>query len=151
MKRYYWIYAAWFIGASIGLPILLEVVRHFSGVDLYSSFVTIAPAMVAAMVAGMSFVKGRETAPTSSESWRFARGSLVIALVFSMLYAAAFFAIFPEVKESLHGLFEPTMLGVMAVILAVVFLIIFLTNRIFFAMGAKNGLKAALRNKAKAG
>ncbi|KEO53241.1 ABZJ_00895 family protein [Thioclava indica] len=151
MKRYYWIYTGWFVGLSIGLPIILGAVRYFSGVDLYTSFVSIAPAMFAALVAGMTFAKDRETMPETSESWQFARGSVVIAFVFSILFAVAAFAIFPEMKDELQSLFEPTILGVMAVVLAVLFVVIFLLNRFFFAMGAKNILKVEQRKKAKAG
>lgn len=151
MTRFYYVYAAWFVGCTIGIPILLEVIRSFTGIDLYSAFITVAPAMFAAMIAGSSFARRLEMLPTSSESWRFARGALLIVLGYTLVSGVLILALLPEIRARLSVLADPVYGITIGIVFLVFVLVIFVMNRIFFAMGAKNQLKADQRKQSKAG
>lgn len=151
MRAIYLIYLGWFIGLTIALPILLVAIEAATGFDLSSSAVSIIPAMTAANVAGMSFVKRFGRAPTKSETWRFSFVAFALLVVSTLALTVALVAAVPEERAVFTEMLESDVLVFLSGLLLLVLLASFFTNWFFFRLGSKSQIKADQRKQSKAG
>lgn len=149
MRAIYLTYLAWFIALTIGLPLVLMAVEAVTGFDISSSAVSIIPAMIAAHLSGISFVKRFERVPEKSESWRFTFVAFGLLVVATLVLTAGFLMVFPDLQSEVAGMMDPGVLAIFAAMMAVILLVLFVTTRIFFGLGARTQFKAFARQREK--
>ncbi|WP_157033246.1 ABZJ_00895 family protein [Loktanella sp. S4079] len=139
-------YTAIIIGVTIGLPILLGMLRQLTGLNLSTGFTAIAPALVAALVEGQQFAKTHNRVPTGSETKSFVGFATLISAGFLILFSAAIITNVPGFGELLE---TPPAAWLIFSVLGFVVAMIALCNFAFLRMGAKNQLKAIQAGRSK--
>ena len=102
-------FATFYLGLSIGLPVLIYLIRQYLGFDLSSGGISLIPIMLTTLNEGARFVRATGRRPDNREAWKMA------------------------------GLFA--LLGVIAVMVAVMAIVYVLVARVFFALGARSEVK----------
>ena len=134
------------IGLTIGLPLLLGLLRQLTGINLSTGFVAIAPALAGAMIEGQRFATQNDRMPTRAETKSF--------VFFGTLIAAGFLALFTAtVVTNLPGyerlLYNPPSMGLIIGIVVFLVAMIALCNFLFLRMGCKNQLKVIEARRSK--
>ncbi|KEO54165.1 ABZJ_00895 family protein [Thioclava pacifica] len=145
MRTIYLTYLAWFIGLTIGLPLVLMAIEAVTGFDIISSAVSIIPSMIAAHLSGSSFVKRFGRGPEKPESWRFTIIAFGLLVLTTLALTAGFLVVFPDLQSEMAGMMDPGVFAIFAAMMAVILLVLFFTTRIFFGLGARTQLKALAR------
>lgn len=141
-------FLSWFVGLTIGLPLLIAMIDYAVGVSLDSAAVSIIPMFMAAMQEGQTFAKREKRAPQSRESWHYAQRMTLMAVAASAVLAVPFLVFVPEILAELLSTGSQG-LALLATMLALFVLIGFLSARFFFAFAARNLLKAEAKRIAK--
>lgn len=136
-------FALWFTGLTIGIPVLLNLIRSYADLDLDSSAVSIIPMMIASMLEGTQFARAEQRHPEGKEAWAITLRLTGVALVISLAFGAVMIALMPAGLPQIG-------LAVWAALSVGAALLFWGLGRLFFGMGAKNELKAAKRAAQKA-
>lgn len=128
-------FALVFLGMTIGLPLLLVAIGMLTGIDLNNAGTSIIPIMIASLIEGQHFARADARRPTSAEAWKIALQLTGLAVILSVGLAILSFLIWPD----LMGLVPLSWFGIIALVVA---LVMFITSRVFFALGAKTQLRA---------
>ncbi|WP_106746044.1 ABZJ_00895 family protein [Yoonia maritima] len=134
------------IGLTMGLPILLGLLRHLTGINLSTGFVAIAPALAGAMIEGQKFAVQNDRTPTWAETKSFVIVGTLIAAGFLALFTATVVTNVPGYEILLTA---PPSIGLIIGMSVFMILIIALCNFLFLRMGAKNQLKAIEAGRSK--
>ncbi|MCR9126294.1 MAG: ABZJ_00895 family protein [Rhodobacteraceae bacterium] len=132
-----WRFCAWFIGLSIGLPLLFEALRSFAGLDLASSGASILPMMIASMQEGSAFARTERRRPGNAEAWRFAVSLTALGAGLTVVTATASVLLVPSAMALAAGM----SVGAVAMIAGVVIVLYLGLARIFFGLGARSRMK----------
>jgi hypothetical protein len=132
-------YAGIVIALTIGVPIVLGLLRLATGISLSSSATMIIPAICAAMIEGQKFAKQFLRLPTRGESGSFVVIATLIAVGFQALFMATIITNLPGYD---HLLQTPPSMGLVIGVLIFVIIVIAICNLVFLRMGSKNQLKA---------
>jgi hypothetical protein len=131
-------YIAVFLGLAIGLPILLDLIATFAGINLSSSATAIIPPMIAAMIEGQYFARRHQRTPDRSDKLAFTK----VALVFSLVCTAVLVALTYTLSADFRAYFDDPVFLRIAGIIVVAFVPIFaIVAYVFFGLGARNELK----------
>ena len=131
-------YTGVIIGLTVGLPLLLSLLRWLTGINLASAFLVIVPAMAGAMIEGQKFATGQLRIPSRAETARFVVLATVIATGFQFLFAAAVVTNVPGYERLLTA--PPSAALVIGALVFVAAVIAF-CNLMFLRIGAKSQLK----------
>lgn len=138
-------FLAWFVGLTIGLPVLIMLIRETTGFDLNSSAVSIIPIFIAAMQEGIAFAKITKTRPETGQAWRLAGVMTLWAVVASVILAVVQWFVFPDFAQALAQLGRES--AVLFAGFTVFYLLaLFLSARLFFGLGARNQMKIEQKN-----
>ncbi len=130
-------FATWFLGLSIGLPLLIEGLKAATGLDLSSGGLSIIPIMITSMNEGAHFVRATHTRPTNQEAWKLSALFAVFGAMLSMLLAAIVLVTAPDV---LGWAVSPSVLFIV-IFAAVTFTVFAVVARVFFSFGASGEMK----------
>lgn len=133
-------FLGWFVGLTIGLPILLLLIDWAVGVNLDSSAVSIIPMFIAAMQEGTAFAKAERRRPESKEAWKLAWRMTLLAAAATLILSVVHFFIFPDLGIVLAQM-EAGNFAILAVFVVLLFGFMFLVARFFFGLGARNQMK----------
>ncbi len=139
-------FVAYYLGLSIGIPILKAVINRLTGMDLTSSATGIIPIMVAALDQGMQYGTRHETPATNREMWRYAVILGGLGVVMSGLIAGAVVLLMPGLRDLYLTLVGGATLAVATVICLILFPPL---ARWFFGQGMRNAHKLQAKKKAK--
>jgi hypothetical protein len=131
-------YAGIVIALTVGLPIVLGLLRQVTGINLSSSATSIIPAMCAAMIEGQKFARKFLRLPTRAETISFVAVATLIAAGFQLLFTATVITNVPGYE---HLLQTPPSMRLVIGMLIFVGIVIAICNLVFLRMGCKNQLK----------
>jgi|GEM_PF-3475440 len=134
------------IGLTIGLPILLGLLRQLTGINLSTGFVAIAPALAAAMIEGQKFATKHDRMPTRAETKSFVILGTLIAAGFLVLFTATVVTNLPGYEQILRN--PPSTSLIIGIVVFLVAMIA-LCNFFFLRMGCKNQLKLIEAGRSK--
>ncbi|SFR56788.1 hypothetical protein SAMN04488005_2959 [Yoonia tamlensis] len=132
-------YAGVVIALTIGVPVVLGVLRQVTGINLSSSAAMIIPAICAAMIEGQKFASRFLRVPTRAETMSFVVVATLIAASFQALFTATVITNHPQYDRLL--LTPPSMMLIIGTAVFVV-IVIAICNLVFLRMSCKNQLKA---------
>lgn len=130
-------FATFYLGLSIGLPVLIYLIRQYLGFDLSSGGISLIPIMLTTLNEGARFVRATGRRPENREAWKMAGLFAVFGVMLSMLLAAVVLVVAPAFLGDLSSLG----LGFIAVMVAVMAIVYVLVARVFFALGARSEVK----------
>ncbi|MCR8824947.1 ABZJ_00895 family protein [Pseudosulfitobacter koreensis] len=130
-------FATIYLALSIGLPILLYLIRTYAGINLNSGGVSLIPIMLTTLNEGARFTRATERRPTNREAWKMAGLFALFGVMLSMLLAAVVLVVAPLMLGDLTGL----SLGLIAAMVAVMAIVYVLVARVFFALGARSEMR----------
>lgn len=120
--------------------VLNAVLTRFGVPPVYGMILSL-PAITAAVDAGARYAARQDTPLPKSEIWRLARLMTYVGVAVQILLGVIpFVALNPDKAHRMLTAFGPVDLSIAALILVAV---IFVLNRVFFAIGLKNAAKAA--------
>jgi hypothetical protein len=136
-------YAVVFTLLTLAIPLIVWAIEWASGYSLTFTAMGVVPVMGAAMYEGQYYVRTAGAAPASSVSWRFARNATAVVYAVSIILTfAALLILRGELLAAFQALMSDAQSRmIFGAILLVLMLVVFLTNRLFFGMGAKNEAK----------
>lgn len=130
-------FATFYLGLSIGLPVLLYLIRQYLGFDLSSGGVSLIPIMLTTLNEGARFVRATGRRPENREAWKMAGLFALFGVMLSMLLAAVVLVVAPALLGDLSSLG----IGSVAAMVAVMAIVYILVSRVFFALGARSEAK----------
>ncbi len=140
----YFRFSAWFLGLTIGLPLLFMAIAYFSSFDLSSSASTVIPMMIASLQEGTHFARAEHRRPEGREAWGIAVRLTGVAMAITIVLTAILFLIQPE-------LFAVLGFPGLVIILLVFALLFVVLGRLFLGLGARSHMKALEKQRAKSG
>ncbi|MFX0543947.1 ABZJ_00895 family protein [Roseovarius sp. S1116L3] len=128
-------YAGIFVAVAILSALIVFALNTWADAGLGSSGQLLAPAMIAALLEGRSFVRDEGRMPNSSEAWNFAllATALAISLNIVLSFGAAY--VIPAGSAQTIAPVGTRPFWIMLGISAVIYL---LSNRFFLGLGARN-------------
>ncbi len=130
-------FATIYLGLSIGLPILIHLIRTYAGIDLSSGGVSLIPVMLTTLNEGARFVRAAERRPTNREAWKMAGMFSLFGVMLSMLLAAVVLVVAPEMLGDLSNM-SFALIAAMVALMAVVYVLV---ARLFFSLGARSEMR----------
>jgi hypothetical protein len=130
-------FGMWYIGILVGLMILSVAIETFLNFSMPTAVGTIAPPMVAAMVAGQRFVAQNKAGIERNVMWSEAlRMTAVITVVNILLFIGFLFV--PGIRD----LFLTVGFTLLVILFAILMLVTFVIVRMGLGMGIRAGLNA---------
>ena len=130
-------FATFYLGLSIGLPVLLYLIREYLGFELSSGAISLIPIMLTTLNEGARFVRATGRRPDGREAWKMAGLFALFGVLLSMLLAAVVMVVAPAILGDLSSLglrFMAAMVAAMAVVYVLV-------SRVFFGLGARSEMR----------
>jgi hypothetical protein len=136
-------YTGVFLGIAVLSALIVLALNTWADAGLGSAGQLLAPAMIAALLEGRSFVRDEARAPNPSEAWNFAllATGLAVALNVALSYAASWL-----IPSGSAQSVAPVGTRAFWIMLGVQTLVYLLSNRFFLGLGARN--EEARRDKA---
>ena len=139
-------YTCAYVLAVLALAVAQYAIQAYFAYRLPAGMSTWLPVMVAAMDAGQHFARRHDAALPGRDAWSLAVRATLIVLAVNLLILAVLLAS-TDALAPLARLSPPLIVAVAAFLM----LVIFLTNRIFLTLGARNELKARARRAGRGG
>jgi uncharacterized protein YqhQ len=127
-------FATFYLGLSIGLPVLIYLIRQYVGINLSSGGVSLIPIMLTTLNEGARFVRATGRRPEGREAWKMAGLFALFGVMLSMLLAAVVLVVAPAMLGDLSSL-GFGFVAAMVVVMAVVYVLV---ARVFFGLGARS-------------
>lgn len=140
-------FATWFLGLSIGLPLLIEGLKAATGLDLSSGGLSVIPIMLTTMNEGAHYVRATKTRPDGQTAWKLSALFALFGTMLSMLLAAIVLVSAPQV---LGWAVRPGVAFIL-IFAAVMFTVFAVVARIFVGLGARNEMRRLEAAEARAG
>jgi len=128
-------YAAVFLGVAVLSALIVLALNTWADAGLGASGQLLAPAMIAALLEGRSFVRGEGRAPNPAEAWNFAL--LATALALALNVALSYVAVFVIPAGSAQSV-APVGTRAFWIMLGFHAVIYLLGNRFFLGLGVRN-------------
>ncbi|SEK43839.1 ABZJ_00895 family protein [Roseovarius nanhaiticus] len=135
-------YTAVFLGIAVLSALIVLALNAWADAGLGSAGQLLAPAMIAALLEGRSFVREESRMPNPSEAWNFALLATGLAIVLNVALSYASTWVIPPASVQSVTPFGTRGYWIMLVVHSIIYL---LSNRFFLGLGARN--EEARRNR----
>lgn len=128
-------YAGIFLGIAVLSALIVLALNTWADAQLGSSGQLLAPAMIAALLEGRSFVREEGRAPNPAEAWNFALLATALAAVLNVALSYVGTQVIPAASAQSIA---PASSRAFWIMFGVHLLVYLLSNRFFLGLGARN-------------